>query len=83
MFRYYLLLFSNIQYPWYVLVPVLFACGSNETGKIVLLLSFVYLSFFWKVPLDRKKEKLYRDKQHTQKKENSIELIARLPIDNR
>jgi len=54
------------------MVPVLFTCGSDETGKIVLLFSFVYLSFFWKVPLGicirdnqhtEKKGKLYRDKQ--------------------
>jgi len=44
-------LFSIIQCPWHILVPVLFTCGSTETGKIVLLFSFVYLSFFWKVPL--------------------------------
>jgi len=46
-----LLLFLYIQCPWHVLVPVLFTCGSNETGKIVFLFSFVYLSFLWKVPL--------------------------------
>jgi len=75
-FRYYLLLFSNIQCPWHVLVPVLFTWGSNETDKIVLLFNFVCLSFFWKVPLDicirdkqhTKKGKLYRDKQHTKRK---------------
>jgi len=40
-----LLLFLYIQCLWHVLVPVLFTCGSNETGKIVLLFSFVIFEF--------------------------------------
>jgi len=73
------LLFFNIQSPWHFLVPILLMCGPNETGKIVLLFSFVCPRFFWKVSLDV----FTRDKQHTKKKENSIGLIARLPIGDR
>jgi len=34
-----LLLFLYIQCPWYVLIPVLFTCVSNENDKIALLFS--------------------------------------------
>jgi len=40
------LLFLNIQSPWHVLVPILFTCGTDKTGKIVIYLdSLVWVSF--------------------------------------